>query len=491
MLLACERIGVPMVELVGWSRAATDDMLVVTTWVDGRRLSQLDATEIDDSMLDRMWAGLGVLHAGGITHGGIDRDAIVVTPDRIVLADMSQANILSSPDQLCADHAQLIVTTTLAVGEDRAVAAARRGLSDDEILATLAFLQAPALPRELQRDAHGAKLKIDKLRERVTEELGVAAPEMAQLQRITWGHVAMIALTLFAANALISSLTDIGFDTIVDEMSGAVWGWVAIGFVLAQLTNVGEYLTLVGVVGRPVPFGPTIMFRYAISFISLAVPSDAGAIAMNIRYQQRLGVPPAAAVAQGPLLTIISKGFDVILLLIAAQFVSNSIDFDTIDTATVGKLLAVVLVAVVAAVAVVALVPKLRAKMVPHLREGFAAVKDSVTDPERLTKIVGGTLLQKILFALTLSASVAAFGPSLGFAEAIFVNTIVSLFIGLVPVPGGIGVAETALTAALVAVGIPQEAAIAAAITHRMLTAYIPPIYGWFASRWLTEHNYL
>ena len=59
------------------------------------------------------------------------------------------------------------------------------------------------------------------------------------------------------------------------------------------------------------------------------------------------------------------------------------------------------------------------------------------------------------------------------------------------PVPGGVGVAEAALTAGLTAVGIPQEVAVAAAITHRMVTAYIPPIFGFFASNWLTERDYL
>ena len=64
-------------------------------------------------------------------------------------------------------------------------------------------------------------------------------------------------------------------------------GWratrgVVVAFVLAQLTNVGEYISLTGMVDRPVPFGPTIMFRYALSFISLAVPSDAGAIAIAV-----------------------------------------------------------------------------------------------------------------------------------------------------------------------------------------------------------------
>jgi uncharacterized membrane protein YbhN (UPF0104 family) len=264
-----------------------------------------------------------------------------------------------------------------------------------------------------------------------------------------------------------------------------------VALVMAQLTNVGEYLSLAGVMGQPIPFGPTMMFRYAISFISLAVPSDAGAIAMNIRYQQHLGVEPAAAVAQGPLLTIVSKSFDVVLLLLTAQFVTANVDLDDVDLGPVVNLIILLVVVVLIAVAVVAAVPKWRRMVTPHLRVGFDAVKGSLTDPDRLTKLVAGTLLQKVLFALTLGASVAAYGEHLPFASAIFVNTAVSLFVGLMPVPGGIGVGEAALTAGLIAVGIPEEVAVAAAITHRLATAYLPPVFGWWASRWLTARDYL
>ena len=155
------------------------------------------------------------------------------------------------------------------------------------------------------------------------------------------------------------------------------------------------------------------------------------------------------------------------------------------------RLFGLVVVVAAAAVVVVLAVPRLRAKALPHVREGFSAVKGSVTDPHRLARVAGGTLAQKILYALTLAAAVAAYGGTLSFGEAIFVNCAVSLFVGLIPVPGGIGVAETALSGALIAVGVPQEIAVAAAITHRVCTSYIPPVFGWYASRWLTARDYL
>ena len=57
--------------------------------------------------------------------------------------------------------------------------------------------------------------------------------------------------------------------------------------------------------------------------------------------------------------------------------------------------------------------------------------------------------------------------------------------------PGGIGVAEAGLTAGLVAVGIPEETALAAALIHRLLTYYLPPVWGFWALRWLGRHGFV
>jgi uncharacterized membrane protein YbhN (UPF0104 family) len=256
------------------------------------------------------------------------------------------------------------------------------------------------------------------------------------------------------------------------------------------LTNVGEWVSLTGFVPG-VPFGPTFRFRYAISFISLAVPSDAAAIAMNIRFMQKQGVPWAAAAAQGPLLTIFSKGFDVVLLLLSAKVVGETVELDDVDAGPALRLLLLVVVLLVVGVIVTLMVPKLRNQVLPPIKEGLSAVRESVTDPQRLLRVASGTLMQKMLFAMTLAASAHAYGGSIGLTEAIFINSIVSLFLGLMPVPGGIGVGEAALSAGLIAMGMPESAALAAAVTHRMVTNYLPPIYGWFTSRWLTEHDYL
>jgi len=76
-------------------------------------------------------------------------------------------------------------------------------------------------------------------------------------------------------------------------------------------------------------------------------------------------------------------------------------------------------------------------------------------------------------------------------AELILVNSIADLFAGFMPVPGGMGVAEAAYTAGLVALGVPNAAAISTAIAFRMATYYLPPVWGAVAMRWLRQHAYL
>ena len=92
---------------------------------------------------------------------------------------------------------------------------------------------------------------------------------------------------------------------------------------------------------------------------------------------------------------------------------------------------------------------------------------------------------------MILGFTVIAFGQSATMAELLLVNTLVSLFAGFMPVPGGIGVSEAALSFCLMAIGIPESAAVAIAVVYRVLTFSLPPIWGGFAMRWLKRHDYL
>jgi uncharacterized protein (TIRG00374 family) len=75
---------------------------------------------------------------------------------------------------------------------------------------------------------------------------------------------------------------------------------------------------------------------------------------------------------------------------------------------------------------------------------------------------------------------------AIALAVALFV-----LLAGIMPFPGGVGVAEGGLTFGLVQTGIPEEIAFAIALMYRMASFYLPPIWGWFAFRWLQRNKHL
>ena len=74
-----------------------------------------------------------------------------------------------------------------------------------------------------------------------------------------------------------------------------------------------------------------------------------------------------------------------------------------------------------------------------------------------------------------LGICLAAFDESASLSQLILVNTFVSLFAGLMPVPGGVGVAEAGYTYGLQAIGVPSPIAVSTAIAFRLVTFYLPP----------------
>jgi uncharacterized membrane protein YbhN (UPF0104 family) len=105
--------------------------------------------------------------------------------------------------------------------------------------------------------------------------------------------------------------------------------------------------------------------------------------------------------------------------------------------------------------------------------------------------VSGGGLAAEVLYALALGASCLAYGVHLNLGQLIFVSTSAAVLSGLVPVPGGVGAAEAALTAGLIAMGVDEPTAFAIAITKRLCTSYLPPIWGYIALRWLVRKGYL
>ena len=92
--------------------------------------------------------------------------------------------------------------------------------------------------------------------------------------------------------------------------------------------------------------------------------------------------------------------------------------------------------------------------------------------------------------AVRISSSARAHRRS--FSTLLVINMAVSTVASCVPVPGGnTAVSAVGLTGPLVAVGVPEAAAVAAVLLNQVIAIYLPAIPGWFATRDLNRKGYL
>jgi len=386
--------------------------------------------------------------------------------------------------------AELLVACTVLVGPDRALGAAIDGAGIDVVAGALPYLQRAALTPHVRDLARTREVALTDLRTAAAEATGKEPPEIQPLRRVRPRDLLVTALVIVAVYVLITQLAEIGFSTIAAEVGKADLAWVALALVLAQLTLVAQGASLRGAVVTPLALLPCVVLQSAIKFINVTVPSSAGRIGMNVRFLQRMGASPGEAVAAGAVDDVSETVVQLLIVLFTLPFV----DVDTSELelgAPDGRLIAAIIVALVAVVAVVLAVPSLHAKVVPTMRNALSSLWVVARTRRKRLELFGGNLAAELLFALTLGAVCRAYGVDLSLAELLFVNTAASTFASLMPVPGGVGAAEAGLTAGLVGLGVDESTALAVALTHRLCTYYLPPLWGYFSLRWLGRKGYV
>jgi glycosyltransferase 2 family protein len=136
-------------------------------------------------------------------------------------------------------------------------------------------------------------------------------------------------------------------------------------------------------------------------------------------------------------------------------------------------------------------VPKVRNKVLPQIKSALAGIWSVARVRRKRVELFGGNALSEVTYSISLGATCLAYGVHLNLAELVFVNTAASVLSSLIPVPGGIGAAEASLSAGLIAVGVDESTAFAIALTQRLCTFYLPPIWGFFSLRWLSNRGYV
>ena len=495
--LLARKEGVPTHDVLRAGTTAGDNVLLVLRG-DTRALGPPSGGESSEATLDRAWSTLERLHNANIAHLRIDPTTVVQIDGEVGLVDFRGSTASPRADQLSTDRAQLLVTTAVQFGSEPALAAAVRAVGHDGIAALLPYLQVAALEGGLRQATRTAGTDVDELRETAAARVGVADPPLARLRRITWGALVQTALLLLAAFAVLSFATGIDYDGLAAGLRDASWGWIVAGMLVAQVPRATQAIATLGAVAANLRFRPVYAMQLATNYMNLALPSAAARLAISIRFFQRQGIPPAAAITGGAIDSLASMVLQAVLLVLLVIFDLATPRVADLDFSAPfdGSLTIVVIVAVLVTAAVVAtvVVARIRQAITGRVRAWWPQIRaaaGTLRSTNKLALLFFGSLATELLFALALGLIAAGLGSTISLTTLLVINIEASPLSTFIPVPGGIGVSELALTIGLSAAGMTEEAALATALLYRIATFYLPPIWGFFAMRWLQQKRYL
>ena len=444
--------------------------------------------------LDEAWGALAALAQLRIAHQRIEPTTAAVVDGRVGFVDFGVAAVGPDEHQLGTDRAQLLVTTATLAGPERALAAAVAALGAEGVAALLPYLQTAAFSPSLRRVLKAAKVDVDELRKQAAAAAGVEPPALVKLRRVSLWSIGQGALLAFASTSILTAAAHVDWDR-----SGPRWrtrpggGW-------PRRSSSRSSRASPRPPRRSAPCrsgcrsGPVYTLQLASGYMNIALPSSFARMAVSVRFFQRQGLSVTVSVASGVVDMLATAFVQAVVLLALLAFseatLSLDLDLPTGDTRIVLWIL-IGLVAVVVGVAFVGPVRRLIVGRVrawwPDVRAALAGLRAS----NKLALLLGGNLAAELLLAIALGLTARALGYHVTLAELLVIVVSVALFSGLIPVPGGIGVAELGLTVGLAAAGLTPEAALATALAFRIATFYLPPLWGFFALAWLQRNRYL
>lgn len=543
-------------KLIATSELGPDAVMLVYEHIGGRSLDALEDADITDDLVRDAWRQVQALQSRRIAHRRLTGDALLVDRSgKVFVTDLRGGEIAAGDLVLRMDVAQLLTTTGLRVGAERAVAAALAVVGPDTVADCLPLLQPIALSRstrahlrrlarersQREREAvleasdaakrartHGAEsagdadrkaarksLRTEKQAEKramddaldeareedlltlIRREVLLIRPqapvEPVRLERIKPRTLLSFIAGAIAAYFLISQVTEADFGAVVEQ---AEWGWVAAALGFSALSYIAAAMSLLGFVPERVPFGKTVLAQIAGSFVKIVAPAAVGGVALNTRFLQRSGVRPGLAVASVGASQLFGLGCHILLLGAFGYLTGTE---KTPSSLTPSRTVIAGLLTVAVLVLVVTAIPFLRKFVVTRVRSLFAGVVprmlDVVQRPQKLLTGIGGMLLLTGLFVMCLDASVRAFSgpdtPHLSYASIAVVFLAGNALGSAAPTPGGMGAVEGALTLGLIAVGLPKEVAAPAVLLFRLMTLWLPVLPGWICFNHLTRKGEL
>jgi undecaprenyl-diphosphatase len=487
LLMLARQGGVACPPLRAVTALPDGSMTLATDDVGGRRLDELATDELTPDLLDAVWREVAALHRAGLAHRALRAANVLVTDNGPVVIDLGYGQASAPPRLQAVDRAELLTSLAGLVGVDAVVSAAARTLDPSDLGASLPYLQPLAVSVATRK--HAGKSMLRELRAEVAAATDQEPVPLEQLVRVRPRTLLMIATLTGAFYFLLPQLANV--DESIRAVTDANWGWLAGAVVLSGATYVFSAIGMDGGVEARLPLVPTVQAQLASSFVNRVTPANVGGMALNVRYMQKAGVEPAAAVT-GMGLNVLAGGIVHIALLFVFLAWAGRSEGGGFSIPSSSKLL--VVIAVVLALVGLLVATRwgrrfFRTRVLRFVKQSLSSMAALVQSPGRLLALFGGSVGVTLAYATALACAIAAFDGGVSYAQVGAVYLGSSVIAAAAPTPGGLGAMEAALVAGFTAIGMDSAIAVAAVLSYRLATFWLPILPGWLSFRHLDRRG--
>jgi undecaprenyl-diphosphatase len=456
----------------------------------GRSLDSVDASEIDDRVLRRIWEQVRLMRERRIAHRDLRLANVLLEEDgQVWIIDWGFSEIAVDDYVLADDVAGLLASTSLVVGPQLAVETCVDILGPEPLAAALPRLQPDTFSGSTRHELAKRKPLLKELRSTAQAAAGVDEVKLERLERITPAMLLTFAALAGAVYFLYPQFANVG--SVFERIQHASPGWMVAAVAASVVTYVGATISMIGAIPRRLPLFPTFAAQLASSFTNRITPASAGGYAVNIRFLQKAGVETPVALTGVGLNSL--SGVIIHMGMLAAFLVwagANGGNAFHLPSSTVFIYITGV---ALAAIAVVAVLPPgrrlLSHKVWPAMKQAWSGLLELAHRPSKFLLLFGGGTIVTMSYMLALGAAVEAFGGGISFPQLGVTYLAASTVASAAPTPGGLGAAEAAYAAGLGLAGLDEGTALSAVFLFRFCTFWLPIVPGWLAYSWLRRHG--
>jgi uncharacterized membrane protein YbhN (UPF0104 family) len=301
--------------------------------------------------------------------------------------------------------------------------------------------------------------------------------------RPTGRAAVVLIVAALAVHLLLPQVGEVG--RTVQALSEVRWPWLIAVVAASGATYLAAAEELRTAAGRPLSFPRTVAAQLAASFANPLTPSSLGGIGLNVLYLTRAGLDRAQAVAAVAINNVAGAGVHIVGLLVIALISGQLGELQPPHPQHPRRdslLIALVIVLVIAGIAIFTS-PSQRHRAVHPLRAALRLAGGITRSPRRGLLLIVCATGVTTGYVLALVASLVAYQQHVPILAVALVYLAGSSLASVSPTPGGLGALEAALVAGLAQFGVEVGPAVAAVLTFRLATFWLPALPGFVAYR--------